>query len=104
LAAGKPVVSTPITDVMREYGSLKCVGIAHTTHSFIACCERALSLKGSKACLDEADKTLSRLSWDNTFAQMNALIEEAIKRRSMVPAAALIADSKRQEHELRTEP
>ncbi len=104
LAAGKPVVSTPVTDVIREYGNLKCVGIAHTTSSFFACCERALSIKGSKACLDEADKALSRLSWDNTFAQMSALIDDAIKRREMVTATAVIADAKRQDHELRTEP
>jgi len=104
LAAGKPVVSTPITDVVREYGNLRCVSIAHTASSFVACCERAVSLTGSKGCLEEADKALARLSWDNTFAQMNALIEQALKRRAAVATTSYIAETKRQEHELRTEP
>ena len=36
LAAGKPVVSTPVTDVVRSYGTLKGVLIAAGAEQFIA--------------------------------------------------------------------
>src|SRR5204862_3438040 len=42
LAAGKPVVSTPIQDVVRPYGEMELVQIASNTDEFIAAIERAL--------------------------------------------------------------
>ena len=42
LAGGKPVVSTPIKDVVRHYGQLEGVKIASTPDEFVAACEEAL--------------------------------------------------------------
>ena len=82
LAGGRPVVSTPITDVVRHYGDLEGVRIADTAEAFIAECEKALELSQKpQAWRPEVDKILSELSWDRTFARMAALIDEAAARR-----------------------
>jgi UDP-galactopyranose mutase len=41
LAAGKPVVSTAIRDVVRPYGEKNLVYIASTAEEFVAACEKA---------------------------------------------------------------
>src|SRR3954447_14191306 len=58
LAGGKPVVSTPIKDVVRHYGHLEGVGIASTPEEFVAECERMLALPKGGEWLAEADLLL----------------------------------------------
>ncbi|MFN3944632.1 MAG: UDP-galactopyranose mutase [Allosphingosinicella sp.] len=80
LAGGRPVVSTPIADVMRHYGDLEAVIIADGAEAFVAGCERALELaRGDEAWLEEVDVKLANLSWDITFARMSALVGEAVR-------------------------
>src|SRR3546814_9573133 len=68
LAGGCPVVSTPITDVIRHYGDMEAVRIADTADAFIAACDEALKMAGSgTAWLKEADMALNQMSWDKTF-------------------------------------
>ncbi len=87
LAGGKPVVSTPIADVVRHYGDLEAVRIAATPEMFVAECEAALALPvGRGEWLDSVDKVLAELSWENTQSQMAGLIERVIARR---PAPAI---------------
>jgi UDP-galactopyranose mutase len=79
LAAGKPVVSTPIRDVVRHYGRLEGVKIASTPQEFIAGCEDALKLAASGGdWLAEVDQALSTMSWDITQRRMAGLIAEVI--------------------------
>lgn len=79
LAGGRPVVSTPITDVVRHYGELEGVRIAATPEAFIAGCDEALALSRSDgAWLMEVDHALSALSWDETFTRMNRAIDTVI--------------------------
>jgi UDP-galactopyranose mutase len=81
LAGGRPVVSTAIADVARHYGNLEGVFIADTTEAFIEGCERALELaRGPDDWLGEVDLKLAHLSWDTTFARMEALIGLASAR------------------------
>jgi UDP-galactopyranose mutase len=78
LAGGRPVVSTPITDVIRHYGDLKAVFIADGTQAFIEGCEKALALsQGSDEWLDTVDAKLANISWDTTYARMAGLVREA---------------------------
>ena len=89
LAAGKPVVSTPIADVVRHYGALEGVRIADTPEAFVAGCDAALALalaRGGGTWRDEVDRALAPLSWDATFAGMAALIDDAV-RAAPVPVA-----------------
>jgi UDP-galactopyranose mutase len=77
LAAGRPVVSTPIVDVIRHYGDIEGVAIAGDTDAFIAACEKALALPTSGAWRDEADRLIATMSWDRTFTAMKQRIVAA---------------------------
>ncbi len=77
LAAGRPVVSTSIRDVVRPYGDLGLVGIADTPEEFVAACAAALA-EDSEARLEKADAFLADLSWDKTWTEMENLIAKAI--------------------------
>jgi len=77
LAAGRPVVSTSIRDVVRPYGDLGLARIADTPDEFVAACEAALAEDvGSR--LQKADAFLADLSWDKTWGRMAELIDAAI--------------------------
>jgi UDP-galactopyranose mutase len=89
LAGGKPVVSTPIKDVIRHYGDLQGVSIAADAPAFVAACERALALRPEGPWLTEVDKMLSELSWDETFRRMDGCIARTISR-GLSPAARTI--------------
>jgi UDP-galactopyranose mutase len=79
LAAGKPVVSTPIRDVVRTYGEMNLVRIADTPAAFVAAVERALAEDAGNAdWLIRVDEMLARTSWDWTWTRMTELIETAI--------------------------
>ena len=80
LAGGKPVVSTPIKDVVRHYGQLEGVKIASTAEEFVAACDEALELAQHRESgwLAEADLMLSATSWDTTQARMAGLVHELL--------------------------
>ncbi len=89
LAAGKPVVSTPVRDVVRHYGRLQGVQIAASAEEFIAGCEQALALAGTDGdWLAEVDQALSAMSWDRTQGRMAALVADAVEANSGVAATA----------------
>lgn len=90
LAGGRPVVSTPIVDVVRHYGDLEAVKIAATADEFISACDQALALSRRKGdWLKAVDAALSALSWDETFARMNAEIARAVGQRQQAASEAL---------------
>ncbi len=82
LAAGLPVVSTPVADVIRAYGDLPSVRIAAEPDAFVAACEEALATRGADPA---ADERLAGMSWDATWSAMERLIVGAAERA--VPAA-----------------
>jgi UDP-galactopyranose mutase len=90
LAGGKPVVSSPVRDVVRHYGDLQGVGIAATPQEFVAECERMLKLPPTGDWLAEADLLLSATSWSTTQARMSGLIAELLGERTGTDASALL--------------
>jgi UDP-galactopyranose mutase len=87
LAGGRPVVSTPIVDVVRHYGDLEAVKVASTADEFVAACDQALALSRIKGdWLKTVDAMLSAQSWDETFARMNAEIARAVGQRQQASA------------------
>jgi UDP-galactopyranose mutase len=80
LAAGVPVVSTPIRDVVSDYGDLGLVEIADTPETFVAALERLLAYTPAEktAWLASADKQLATSSWDQTWEGMHRLLESAV--------------------------
>ncbi|MDP9162572.1 MAG: glycosyltransferase, partial [Pseudomonadota bacterium] len=94
LAAGVPVVSTPIRDVKRHYERVAGVRIAGTADQFIAGCEAQLALRASgDRWLAEVDGLLSTMSWDITQARMAALIDEVIADADDAPEKPAIGGS-----------
>ena len=87
LAAGKPVVSTSIRDVVRPYGEQGFVHIADTVTDFIAGCEAAMK-QDAAAHQRRVDALLAQNSWDQTWAQMADLIERVVSARAGAVAAA----------------
>jgi UDP-galactopyranose mutase len=92
LSGGKPVVSTPIRDVVRTYGHLEGVHIAHDADGFVRCCERALeqSRNPEGSWLAEADLLLAATSWDTTQARMAGLIAQVLGERAEQEAPAML--------------
>ena len=82
LAGGKPVVSTPIADVVADYGALRAVAVAGDAAAFIAACDRQMALAPGGDWLKQADAQLAGTSWDKTQAAMDKLIANAIARRT----------------------
>lgn len=70
LAAGKPVVSTPIRDVVRPYGEANLVHIAQTAKEFVEATELALAQANDEKWKTEVDIFLMDMSWDQTWRQM----------------------------------
>ena len=85
MAAGKMIVSTPITDVAEPYGEIVYLGSA--TGEFIVACERALG-----ATREERDRrqqsmheVLRRTSWASTANAMAELLGEVVASRRQKP-------------------
>jgi glycosyltransferase involved in cell wall biosynthesis len=77
LAAGVPVVSTPITDVVRPYGEKGLVEIAKTPLEVVRKVEALLS-RPKEPWLQRVDRHLAAGSWDKTWASMNKLMAESL--------------------------
>ncbi len=77
LAAGKPVVSTSIRDVVRPYGQQQMVHIADTVTEFVAAIETAMGEDASERML-RADAFLGQNSWNKTWTRMSRLIAEVV--------------------------
>jgi len=77
LAAGKPVISTPIRDVVRPYGDNKLVHIVSNANEFIKAAEKELIKKRNTTWLKKVDEFLLYNSWDRTWGQMVRHIEDA---------------------------
>lgn len=75
LAAGKPVISTPIRDVVSPYGKNKLVHIANNAEEFINAAEKELAKDRKANWLKKVDEFLTFNSWDRTWSQMVRHIE-----------------------------
>jgi glycosyltransferase involved in cell wall biosynthesis len=82
LAAGKPVISTPIRDVVRPYGDNKLVHIVSNADEFIKAAEKELSKKRKTSWLKKVDDFLLYNSWDRSWGQMVRHIEDAYLLKS----------------------
>ncbi len=83
LAGGCPVVSTPITDVVRHFGRLQGVQIARTAEEVVAACAALLALpRGADSAWQvEADAMLADTSWDRTHAEIAAHVNRVVAAR-----------------------
>lgn len=90
LAAGKPVVSTPIRDVVRPYGDEGLVHIVDSAAQFVSAAEEAMNEReNDPGWLDRVDRFLAHSSWDRTWAEMAAVERSSVS----VPASDSVAAS-----------
>ena len=80
LAAGRPVVSTSIPDVVTPYGELGLVQIADDSASFVAAVE-AVQRVDRGQWLVRVDGYLTGGSWDATFAAMRLRLDSLVEKR-----------------------
>ncbi len=80
LAAGVPVVSTPIADVVEPYGSAGLVEIGEDAEAVVACAERILRRKRAP-WLKSVDGFLAGMSWDDTWDAMRRQLDAFIPDR-----------------------
>jgi UDP-galactopyranose mutase len=92
LAGGKPVVSTPVKDVVRHYGKLAGVQIAADAEGFVEACEKSLELARDpeSGWLAEADLMLAASSWDTTQARISGLVAELLGTRTETGTPAML--------------
>jgi hypothetical protein len=80
LAGGRPVVSTPIHDVVHMYGESELVLIADTSQAFIEAIEIALGMMETPSVLAaKADTLLRGMSWDSSWQKMYLLMEDKLQ-------------------------
>ncbi len=93
LAAGKPVVSTSITDVVRPYGREGLAWIADEVSEFCAALDEALTCD-REALTAHADAFLADQSWDHTWQEMWAHVERAIATRGSLRSTGVQPSSR----------
>ncbi len=80
LAAGLPVISTPIRDVVKPYGEEGLVEIAATAEEFAAAADKIMARGNSDKWLAETDDFLKDISWDKTWeAMVDRILEQTDK-------------------------
>jgi UDP-galactopyranose mutase len=80
MAAGKPVVSTSIRDVVRPYGEQGLVRIADEMPAFVDACLAAMS-EDAQERVTAADAFLRQTSWDGTWTRIRGLLRAALRMR-----------------------
>ena len=91
LAAGRPVVSTPIRDVIRPYGELNLVQIAATADEFGQAIEKALTQTQDADWRQRTDEYLATISWDQTWEQMVQLMQQKLAPATSKPLTAALS-------------
>jgi glycosyltransferase involved in cell wall biosynthesis len=86
LAAGLPVVSTPVPDVVEDWGKDGCVEIATGPKAFVASVNMLLS-RNRDVWQSHVDRRLSRLSWSTTWSHMRRILDGSTIETSLNVAA-----------------
>lgn len=83
LAAGRPVISTSIKDVVDPYQKNNLVSIADDAHVFIEAAENILANQQKEQWLQEVDGFLANNSWDNTWSSMVQLMNSTMENKTI---------------------
>lgn len=78
LAAGVPVLSTPIVDVVKTYGEAGLVEIVSTPEEAVEAAARAMA-RPRDEWLRQVDRQLATNSWDRTWERMQDLILSGLR-------------------------
>jgi beta-glucosidase/6-phospho-beta-glucosidase/beta-galactosidase/glycosyltransferase involved in cell wall biosynthesis len=78
MATGKPVISTPVKDVVRQWSDI--VHIARTAEEFVMAAQKALE-NPDRERIEKGLALARKSSWESTVAEMQRLIKEAISKK-----------------------
>ena len=92
MAAGKPVVSTSIHDVVRPYGEQGLVRIADDVPAFIDACLAAMT-EDVHERVTAADAFLRQTSWDGTWTRIRGLLRAALRTGDAHTAVTAAVDA-----------
>ncbi len=93
LAAGKPVVSTSINDVVHPYADARLIYIADHPEHFVECIEKAMNERAyDPEWLEKVDQFLEGDSWDFTFKKM-VYLESKVKEQKDLKLAPVYKDT-----------
>ncbi|MDX2264404.1 MAG: glycosyltransferase [Hyphomicrobiales bacterium] len=81
LAAGVPLVATPIKDIVRPYGDLGLCEIVDTPQQMADALERAMG-QDEQSFLAKVDDFLADKSWDRTWSEMETEMKAASARNA----------------------
>lgn len=84
LAAGKRVVSTPIFDVVYDYGNAGLVAIADDAESFATKIDAALAAGEDVEWRRKVERKLAGGSWDTTWAAMHTQMEKIRMQKNQI--------------------
>lgn len=77
MAANKPIISTKIMDVMRDYSL--CISLIETADEFCEAIQLCLDKTDRLSMEIEYDRVLNKTSWDVTFATMKTIMKTFAK-------------------------
>lgn len=97
LAAGLPVVSPPVLDVVQSWGKPGPVSIAHDVETMCTEIDRALMVDHSP-WLKRVDQVPATMSWDITFGEMLTVINKTLPSKTRVASASVISASVGESH------
>jgi glycosyltransferase involved in cell wall biosynthesis len=86
LATGRPCVSTPVRDVVRQYADV--MDIERTPEGLVACIERALEAPDPERIRRGLERARAA-SWERTVEDMLGLVSAAVARRARAGAARI---------------
>ena len=78
MATGKPIVGTPVRDVVRQWSDI--VRIARTAEEFVLAAEGAMKSRPGDERVFRGLELAKKSSWESTVAQMQALIKTGIDK------------------------
>jgi glycosyltransferase involved in cell wall biosynthesis len=78
MATGKPIVSTPVRDVVRQWSDI--VSLAKNAEEFVMAAQKALE-NPDKDRIAKGLELAQKSSWENTVATMQNLIRDAISKK-----------------------
>ena len=85
MAAGKPVVSSAIPDVVRNFGSV--VSIARSHEEFVSLCRSALD-RPDAALVERGLAMAAENSWESIVSHLESHVEAALRKRQAAGLSA----------------
>jgi glycosyltransferase involved in cell wall biosynthesis len=83
MAAGRQIISTAVSDVVRNFGSV--VKVAKDHDEFIAAC-RAASNRPDGDAIERGLQMVAKNSWDYIVSRLEHHVEEALSKKQSAPA------------------